>query len=527
MRPRTDEVTTMESPAERASIEVMCPADGHAVGVVPRLGRDEVAAVAKELRAAQPEWEAIGPKGRARHMLRFLDWILDHEDRLVKLIQAENGKSWGDAAMEITMAVDLINYYAGHAEEFLAGRKVRPWGAAGMNKRLRVHARPYPLVGMITPWNGPLGGPLLDGVAALMAGAAVLFKPSEFAPLTWAEATRGWREDLGAPPVMANVTGGPETGAAVVDEVDMIMFTGSARTGRKVAARAGERLIPCSLELGGKDAMIVLADADIDRAAAAASWGAMMNSGQACISVERAYVEAPVYDEFVSKVTAKVTSLRQGMDEHGSFQTDIGAMVTDAQLDIVERHVEDAVAKGAKVLTGGRRCGDGRFFEPTVLVDVDHSMLCMRDETFGPTLPIMKVADERTAVQLANDSVYGLSASVWTRHRARADRVARSIEAGAVSINNALISTFMLPVPMSGWKSSGVGSRSGGAAGMLKFCRQQALVSERVALNSEPHWYPYDPRKSRLMARMVRLLGAHDWQRRLQGSRKGDDDKTE
>lgn len=497
------------------SIEIRCPANGHFVDIVPSLGRAEVAAAANELRAAQPEWEAMGPKGRSRHMLRFLDWILDNEDRLVSKIQAETGKSWGDAAMEITMAVDLINYYAGHAEDFLAGRKVRPWGAAGVNKRLRVYARPYPLVGLITPWNGPLGGPLLDGVAALMAGAAVLFKPSEFTPLTWAEATRGWLEDVGAPPVMANVTGGPDTGAAVVDEVDMIMFTGSARTGRKVAARAGERLIPCSLELGGKDAMIVLADADIDRAAGAASWGAMMNSGQACISVERVYVEAPVYDEFVSKVTEKVGSLRQGMDEQGSYQTDIGAMATEEQLDVVGRHVEDAVAKGAKALTGGHRCGDGRFFEPTVLVDVDHSMLCMRDETFGPTLPIMKVADERQAVSLANDSVYGLSASVWTRDRAKADRIARSIEAGAVNINNALVSTFMLPVPMSGWKRSGIGSRSGGAAGMLKFCRQQSVVLERIPLSSEPHWYPYNPRKNRLMARMVRLLGAHDWRRRL------------
>ncbi|HVW43578.1 MAG TPA: aldehyde dehydrogenase family protein [Amycolatopsis sp.] len=501
--------------APAPTIEVFCPADGRVVGRVPDLGRAGVAAAAEQLRAAQPAWEALGPKGRAKHMLRFLDWILDHEAELVGIMQEETGKSWGDAALEVAMAVDLINYYTGNAATFLADRTVPTSGVGNKTKKLRVFARPYQLVGMMTPWNGPLGGPMLDGIAALMAGAAVLFKPSEFTPLTWAEACRGWLEDLGLPPVLANVTGGPETGAAVVDEVDMVMFTGSTRTGRKIAARAGERLIPCSLELGGKDPMIVLADADIDRASSGAAWGGMWNSGQICISVERVYVEEPVYDEFVRKVTDKVSRLRQGMDPDGSYTTDIGAMCTPAQLDIVEKHVEDAVAKGARVLTGGKRADNGQFFEPTVLVGVDHSMLCMRDETFGPVLPIMKVAGEQEAVKLANDSRYGLSASVWTGDRNRADRVARQIEAGAVNQNNVMMSTFQLPLPMSGWKESGVGSRSGGAAGILKFCRQQSIVSERIHLSAEPHWYPYVPKKSRFQAKMVRFLGARDWRRKL------------
>jgi acyl-CoA reductase-like NAD-dependent aldehyde dehydrogenase len=500
---------------EVETIEVRCPADGRLIGTVPVMGRQEVHEVARQLRIAQPAWEDLGPDGRSRHLFRFLEWIMDNEAHLVGIMQEESGKSWGDAALEVAMCVDLINYYGKHAKEFLADRKVRPWGAGGITKRLRVFARPYPLVGMITPWNGPLGGPILDGAAAMMSGAAVLFKPSEVVPLTWLEATRAWRDEIGAPQIMASVTGGPATGAAVVDEVDMIMFTGSTRTGRNIAVRAAERLIPCSLELGGKDAMIVLADADIERATNGAAWGAMWNSGQICLSVERVYVEAPIYDQFVSKVTDKVRQLRQGMDPDGSFATDVGAMATAAQVDIVERHVKDAVDKGARILTGGKRSETGLFFEPTVLVDVDHSMLCMRDETFGPTLPIMKVADEAEAIRLANDSTYGLSASVWTGDKRRGDRVTRQIEAGAVNINNVMIATFQLPLPMNGWKSSGIGVRSGGAAGILKYCRQKSVVSERIDLKSEPHWYPYTPKSSRLQARMVRLLGAPGWRRKL------------
>jgi acyl-CoA reductase-like NAD-dependent aldehyde dehydrogenase len=471
--------------------------------------------LAAALRQAQPAWEDLGPDGRAIHLRAWRDWFLDNERRLGELVQAETGKTWNDASLEPMVVLDVINYFAKHAAEFLAPRKVAPHGPAGATKRLRLAFRPHPLVGLITPWNGPIGNPILDVVGALLAGAAVISKPSEFTPLSWAESVRGWREDIGAPPILACVTGDGTTGAAVVDEVDMIMFTGSARTGRKIAARAGERLIPCSLELGGKDAMIVLADADVDRAVSAAAWGSMLNAGQACISVERVYVEAAVYDEFVEKVTAKVTSLRVGMDQPGAFASEIGAIVTPAQLDIIDSHVRDAVSKGARVLTGGRRRDAGLFYEPTVLVDVDHTMDCMRHETFGPTLPIMKVADEDEAIRLANDSPYGLSASVFTRDSARADRMAARLEAGAVNINNVLSNFFQLSLPMGGWKESGLGTRLGGANALLKFCRPQAQVSERLNLPAEPYWYPVSRRKATLQARFMRLLGAGDWRRRL------------
>lgn len=506
--PRTDS----EKPAE---LTVHCPADGRLVGTVPDLGPVEISTACTELRAAQPEWEALGPRGRSAHLLRWLDWLLDNERRLLEMVQAEAGKSWADASMEMAVTVDVINYFTKNAEVFLADRKVKSAGPANAVRKLRVQVRPHQLVGLITPWNGPLGGPIMDVVGALVAGAAVACKPSEVTPLTWTEAVRGWREEIGAPPVLASITGGGAAGRAVVDEVDMVMFTGSVRTGRSIAVRCAERLIPCSLELGGKDAFIVLADADLERAANGAIWGGMTNSGQACVGVERVYVEAPVYDEFVGLLTSKIKALRQGMDKPGSFACDIGAMVTRSQVDIVQEHVDDAVAKGARVLVGGKRSEQGNFFPPTLLVDVDHSMKCMREETFGPTLAVMRVADENEAIALANDSQYGLSSSLWTRNSGTADRLSRRIEAGSVAVNNALVATFQLPIPMGGWKNSGLGTRFGGAQGVLKYCRQQSVVEERFSLKSEPLWYPVVPARSRVIARVTRLLGAHDWRRRL------------
>jgi acyl-CoA reductase-like NAD-dependent aldehyde dehydrogenase len=498
-----------------ATIEVRSPADGRVVGSLPKLGAAEVTRLAASLRDAQPAWEDLGPEGRARVLLRWADWLLDNERRLAELVQRESGKAWSDAVVETSVSVEVINYYARHAAEFLAPRKVRPHGPAGVTKKLTLRFRPHQLVGVITPWNGPLGAPIMDIAPALMAGAAVLSKPSEVAPLSWAEAVRGWREDVGAPPVLAAATGDGSTGAAVVDEVDMVMFTGSTRTGRAIATRAAERLIPCSLELGGKDAMVVLADADLERAASAAAWGGMLNGGQLCISVERVYVEAPVYEDFVARLTAKVAALRQGTDRPGAFACEVGAMATAAQLEIVERHVRDAVEKGATVTTGGRRSASGLYFEPTVLRDVDHTMACMQEETFGPTVPVMRAGDEAEAVRLANDSPYGLSASVWSRDAARAQRVAGQLEAGAVNVNNVLMNLFQFTLPQGGWKQSGLGTRLGGAGGLLKYCRPQAIVEERVALKSEPFWFPVSPRKNELIARVSRLLAANDWRRKL------------
>ena len=371
------------------------------------------------------------------------------------------------------------------------------------------------MVGVICPWNNPVLLALADAVPALLAGATVAIKPSELTPLATREIVRGWREDVGAPGVLECLTGAGGTGSALVDEVDFIQFTGSTRTGRKIAQRAAERLIPYSLELGGKDAMIVLADADLERAANAAVWGAMFNSGQACTSVERVFVEEPVYDEFVELVAGRVRGLRQRAPDK-RFDADVGALSSQAQLAIVERHVSDALANGARALVGGKRAdAPGAFFEPTVLVDVEPSMRCMREETFGPTLPVMKVKDAEEAIRLANDSSYGLSASVWTRDRARGEQIAARLEVGAVNVNDMFVNLSAIRIPQGGWKQSGVGARLGGAHGIRKYCRSQSITATRLAPRSELPWYPYTALKSKLFLRLTRFLFAHDWGRRL------------
>jgi len=503
-----------EAPANPQLLEVRSPADGAMLDNVPLGGAADVAAAAGRLRTAQPAWEALGPEGRAVWLGRWRDWLLDEQDRLTELICRETGKAYGDAAIEVPSAVQTINYFAEHGAAFLREERPRPHTIAFATKRLRLTRRPYQLVGVISPWNFPLALPAFDLIPALVAGCAVLSKPSEVVPLSWREAVRGWQE-IGAPPVLECVTGAGEAGAAVVEHVDMVNFTGSTATGRRVAMRAAERLIPCSLELGGKDPMIVLRDADVPRAAGAAVWGGMFNAGQACISVERVYVEDEVHDAFVSEVVSRVVGLRQG-PEPQPFAVDVGAMANESQLAIVEGHVADALARGARVLTGGRRRpGPGVFFEPTVLVDVDHTMECMTQETFGPTLPIMRVSGPEEAIELANATTYGLSASVFSRDLEQAEGVASRLEAGAVNINNVIVNGFQFPLPMGGWKESGIGSRAGGAYGVHKFCRSQAVVSDRIEPSAEISWYPYTPLKGRVQATATRLLGGRDLRRRF------------
>jgi acyl-CoA reductase-like NAD-dependent aldehyde dehydrogenase len=510
------------SPTTRELV-VRCPANHRIVGRVAEHTPDDVADLARALRKDQPAWEALGPMGRGRWLSQWRDWLLDNSQHLLGLVQQESGKSWGDCSIEIQACTEVINYYVRNAATFLQTRRPRAHSVVASLKRLEVDFRPYPLVGVISPWNFPLGMPMLDIPAALMAGCAVLSKPSEVTPLAWCEAVRGWRDEVGGPNVVACAIGLGDIGTAVIDQVDMIQFTGSVETGRRVATRAAQRLIPCSLELGGKDPMIVLADADLERAVHGAIWGGFFNAGQCCVAVERVYVEAPVYDQFVRSLTEQVARLRQGMDRPRSYETDFGATATQSQIETIEHHVNDAVNKGARALTGGHRAGTGLFFEPTILVDVDHSMACMQEETFGPVLPVMAVANAEEAIRRANESRYGLSASVWTRNQARARQIARRLEVGAVNVNDVMMNVFQFSVPHGGWRESGVGYRFGGSDGMLKYCRPQAITAGRFEPKAEVHWYPHSRKKGRLLAAAAHALGARDWKRRLR--LRGDSDR--
>jgi acyl-CoA reductase-like NAD-dependent aldehyde dehydrogenase len=493
------------------SFEVRNPATGEAIRSVSIDSPQRVAEVVARVRANQPEWEALGNKGRHRWLAQLRDWLIDNHDRVADTMQAETGKVRADAGSEGVYLTDLINFYGSKADKLIGDDKVRPHSLLLSSKKLRVQYRPFPVVGIISPWNFPLILSLGDAIPALQAGAAVVIKPSEFTPLGLMEIIDAWKSEIGGPDVLDIVNGLGECGGALVDEVDFIQFTGSDRTGKKVMAQAAETLTPVSLELGGNDPLIVLSDANVSRAANAAAWGGFANSGQICISAERVYVEEPVYDEFVQKLTEEVEGLRQGADD-AAFGKEVGAMTSPAQTAIVEDHVNDAVAGGARALTGGKRAdGPGDYYEPTVLVDVDHSMKVMQEETFGPVIGVMKVRDDEEAIRLANDTRHGLSGSVFGSKR-HAEQVARRIECGSCNVNDVMVGFLASDVPFGGWKDSGIGYRHGDV-GLKKFCRAESLVITRFGGKRELLWFPYTEKRRNLIARLTRMFNARGLRR--------------
>ncbi len=478
---------------------ILNPATGDVAGEVHWTDPADVPRIAARLTRNQRDWEQRGPRGRAKVLARFAVWLGDHRDEIEDLLIKETGKSRTDAVQEVPMLVMITSYLIKTMEKALAPEtRPAPLPALAV-KKITVHFRPRPVVGIIAPWNFPVANAMMDALGALAAGCAVLLKPSERTPLTAEVLVRGWRES-GAPDVFALAQGAREAAEAVIDVSDFVHFTGSSATGRKVMERAARRLTPVSLELGGKDPMIVLDDANVDLAAHAAVWGGLFNAGQMCVSVERVYVLDSVYDKFVNAVVRDVKALQVGAGEGPHF----GSMIDDAQLAIVERHIADAKAKGARVLTGGERvAGPGSFYPATVMVDVDHSMDCMMDETFGPTLPIMKVSSVAEAVKLANDSPYGLSGSVFSANIDRAKDVALQLDCGAVNINDVVANLMCTTAPMGGWKESGIGARFGGAEGMRKYCRMETVVEPRFKLGSGVNYYSSSPKAAARMSKQM------------------------
>ncbi|MGB0092095.1 MAG: succinic semialdehyde dehydrogenase [Solirubrobacteraceae bacterium] len=487
-------------------IVVENPASGGVVATLAACSPERLVEMAGRARRAQPGWWALGFEGRARVLRRMQRWVLDNDRRFLDTLVAETGKTREDAVLaELGYAAGAFGFWAKHARKYLADERVRTRSPFLVGRRLIVRYEPVGLVGVIGPWNYPFTNTVGDAVPALAAGNSVIVKPSSVTPLTSLLIGEGLRE-CGIPDdVFQVVVGRGPIGLPLIDLVDFIMFTGSTETGRRVMERAAKTLTPVSLELGGKDPMIVLADADLERAANAALFWSMQNTGQTCISVERVYAEEPIYDRFVALVADKARQLRQGVP--GGFgSVDVGSFTNPPQVDVVEEHVRDAVANGARVLVGGHRgSGAGAFFEPTVLVDVDHTMKCMREETFGPTVPIMKVADQEEAIRLANDTPYGLQASVFTKDLAKGEEVARRIEAGAVVINDCNANYIALEAPMGGWKSSGLGVRHG-PEGIRKYTHRQTIVLTRFAMKKDLYMFPYTARTSKLLLRLLKLL---------------------
>jgi acyl-CoA reductase-like NAD-dependent aldehyde dehydrogenase len=494
------------APEVQNTFSVENPATGETIANVPSMDTAQLKQLVDRARAAQPAWEALGFDGRAEVMYELRRWTVENRDRIAQTISEENGKPPDEAILtEVFYVCDSLGFWSKKGPKYLADERIRTHSPLLLGKKVITRYRPYGVVGVIGPWNYPLTNNFGDAIPALVAGNSVVLKPSSVTPLTSMLMAEGFRAAGGPEDVFTIATGTGGTGAELVKLADMIMFTGSTEVGKKILAQAAERITPVSLELGGKDPMIVLRDADVERAANTAVQWAMSNSGQICISVERVYVEEPIYDEFVSKVVDKVSALRQGAPG-APGAVDVGAMTFPSQIEVVERHVKDAVDKGAKVLTGGKRGeGPGLFYEPTVLVDVDHSMACMTEETFGPTLPIMKVRDEDEAIRLANDSPYGLDSSVFTRDVDKGERVARRVEAGATCVNDALTNYLAQEAPFAGAKESGMGARHG-APGIRKYCRTQTILITRFAASKEPTMFPYTAGKAKMLGKAMELM---------------------
>ncbi|WP_227982792.1 aldehyde dehydrogenase family protein [Nocardia spumae] len=487
--------------SDRRKLALESPVDRRHIGELEVQTAAEVQEAVARARAAQPAWAARGIAERVEILRAAIGVIVARRAEIVETIRAETGKPEAEAlGVEIVPACDFLNYWTARARRDLRAHPQKIHGYLKPFKKLYMQYQPLGVIGVVTPWNAPFVLSLNPVVQALVAGNTVVFKPSEVTPRSGEWVARVLHE-AGVPADVVQVLHGDgETGAALVDaDIDKVCFTGSVGTGRKIAAACAPRLLPYTLELGGKDAMIVCADADLERAASGAVYLSMFNTGQVCMSVERIYVVDSVADEFIRLVTEKAAAIT-----HGPGETDMGPLFWDRQRDIVVRHIDEARDKGADIVVGGAAdAGEGLYFQPTVVIGVHHDMQLMTEETFGPVAAIMRVRDEDEAVRLANDCKYGLSGSVFTKDAAKARRIAARLTTGSVVHNDAAVIYGVPEAPFGGRKDSGVGQVNGTGA-LRGFTHAQPVLIDRWQPKRESIWYPYSEKTIQSLDGLIR-----------------------
>jgi acyl-CoA reductase-like NAD-dependent aldehyde dehydrogenase len=471
-------VTTLrtQGPARPAeTFDTLNPATAEVIATFPVFGEDEVAQTVERAHQAAAWWAGLPPKDRQTRLLAWKSHIMRYIGRLAELVHTETGKPLADAQLEIILAVVHIDWAARNARKVLRPRRVRS-GLVALNQAATLEYQPLGVVGVIGPWNYPVFTPMGSIVYALAAGNAVVFKPSELTPAVGGWLVDSFAEAVPEQPVLQLVTGAGETGDCLArSAVNKIAFTGSAATAKKVMAACAQNLTPLVAECGGKDALIVAADADLDAAADAAAWGALSNGGQTCVGIERVYVAGDVYHSFLEKLTERMSAVRPGEDREAGY----GPMTLPSQVDVIERHIADALARGGRPVVGGLASIRRPFVGPVVLADVPEESRAVTEETFGPTVTVARVADLGEGVKLANASRYGLGASVFARNKKAAMAAARSLRSGMTAVNSVIAYASVPSLPFGGSGDSGFG-RIHGADGLREFSRPKAITRQRM-----------------------------------------------
>ncbi len=457
------------------TFDTLNPATSEVIATFPLFGADDVAAVVEHAHQAASWWAGLSWKDRQARLLAWKSHITRYIGRLAELVHTETGKPLADAQLEILLAIVHIDWAARHARRVLRPRRVRS-GLVAINQAATLEYQPLGVVGVIGPWNYPVFTPMGSIAYALAAGNAVVFKPSELTPAVGAWLVSSFGEVVPEAPVLQLVTGAGPTGECLArSAVNKIAFTGSAATAKKVMAACAENLTPMVAECGGKDALVVGADADLDAAADAAAWGALSNAGQTCVGIERVYVAEDVYHSFLEKLADRMAEVRPGEDR----EADYGPMTRPGQIDVIERHIADALARGGRSLVGGLASIRKPFVGPVLLTDVPEESRAVTEETFGPTVTVTRVADLTEGVRLANHSRYGLGASVFARNKKAAMAAARSLRSGMTAVNSVISFASVPALPFGGSGDSGFG-RIHGADGLREFARPKSITRQRM-----------------------------------------------